>query len=100
MQTTDLDATKQVVRKFVDRVFVHQDPAAADALGTEDFTAHTCGPMPAGRDALKTGMARAGAGVSDAEFTIHDLIAEDDRVAARLTTTARHTGDFMGLPPT
>ena len=35
--------------------------------------------------------------MSDPEFVIHDLIAEGDRVAVRLTTTARHTGTFMGL---
>ena len=45
-------------------------------------------------------MQRAGAGVSEAEFEIHDLIAEGDRVAARLTTSARHTGTFMGIEPT
>ena len=56
--------------------------------------------MPPGREGLREGMRRAGAGVSEPEFTIHDLIAEGDRVAARLTTTARHTGTFMGIPPT
>jgi predicted ester cyclase len=44
-------------------------------------------------------MKRAGAGVSDPRFEIHDLIAEGDRVAARLTSSARHTGTFMGLEP-
>ncbi len=44
-------------------------------------------------------MRRAGAGISDPEFVIHDMIAEGDRVAARLTTSARHTGRFMGIEP-
>jgi predicted ester cyclase len=61
---------------------------------------HTFGPMPPGREGLREGMRRAGAGISDPEFTIHDLIAEGDEVAARLTTSARHTGSFMGIEPT
>jgi predicted ester cyclase len=30
---------------------------------------------------------------------IDDMIAEDDRVAVRLTTSARQTGTFMGIQP-
>jgi predicted ester cyclase len=37
--------------------------------------------------------------LSDIKFTIDDLIAEGDRVVARLTAGARQTGEFMGLPP-
>ena len=32
-------------------------------------------------------------------MTIEDMIAEGDRVAVRLTSSARQTGEFMGLPP-
>jgi predicted ester cyclase len=33
-------------------------------------------------------------------MTLDDVIAEDDRVAIRLRSHARHTGTFMGLPAT
>jgi predicted ester cyclase len=95
-----LERNKEIVRQIVDRIFVHQEDAAIDELVGEDFVPHTFGPMPKGREGLREGMKRAGAGVSDPEFTIHDIIAEGDRVAARLTTTARHTGQFMGVEPT
>ena len=91
---------KERVREIIDRIFVHQEEAAIDELVAEDFVPHTFGPMPPGREGLREGMRRAGAGISDPEFTIHDLIAEGDRVAARLTTSARHTGTFMGIEPT
>jgi steroid delta-isomerase-like uncharacterized protein len=96
----DLEVNKDVARRFIDGVFVRQDPRAVDELAAEDFTAHTFGGLPPGREPLKQAMARAGAGVSEARFEIHDMIAEGDRVAVRLTTTARHTGTFMGLPAT
>ena len=94
-----LEWNKGRVREIIDRIFVHQDDAAIDALIAEDFVPHTFGPMPPGREGLRAGMRRAGAGISDPEFVIHDMIAEGDRVAARLTTSARHTGTFMGIEP-
>lgn len=94
-----LEHNKQIARRFIDEVFVHQDPAAVDELAADDFTPHTFGPMPPGREPLKQAMARAGAGVSDPVFTIEDVIAEGDRVAVRLTTSATHSGTFMGIPP-
>jgi predicted ester cyclase len=97
---TDLEANKDVARRFIEGVFVKQDPRAVDELAAENFEAHTFGGLPPGREPLKEAMARAGAGVSEARFEIHDVIAEGDRVAVRLTTTARHTGPFMGIEPT
>lgn len=96
---TDLDANKQVARDFIDEVFVHGDAAAIDRLADEHFVAHTFGPTPVGRDALKAALPRVAAGISDPVFTIEDVIAEDDRVAVRMTSSATHSGTFMGVPP-
>jgi steroid delta-isomerase-like uncharacterized protein len=37
-------------------------------------------------------------GLADAKFRIEDEIGEGDKVAVRLTASARHVGDFMGMP--
>jgi predicted ester cyclase len=95
-----LERNKDVARQVIDRIFVHQEDAAIDELIAPDFVPHTFGPMPPGREGLRAGMQRAAAGVSEARFDIHDEIAEGDRVAVRLTTSARHTGQFMGIDPT
>jgi predicted ester cyclase len=95
-----LARNKDIARQVIDRIFVNQEDAAIDELISTDFVPHTFGPMPHGRDGLRAGMQRAGAGVSEARFEIRDMIAEGDRVAARLTTSARHTGQFMGIDPT
>jgi predicted ester cyclase len=102
-QTTDpstLEQNKEVARQLIDRIFVHQEDAAIDELIAEDFVPHTFGPMPPGREGLREGMKRAGAGLSDPKFEIQDMIAEGDRVAVRVTTSARQTGPFMGLDAT
>ena len=95
-----LERNKEVVRQLIDRIFVHQEDQAIDELIAPDFVPHTFGPMPPGREGLREGMKRAASGVSDPEFVVRDLIAEGDRVAARLTTSARHTGTFMGIEGT
>jgi len=95
----DLEANKGVALRFIERVFIDQDPKAVDELAADDFTAHTFGDLPPGREPLKGAMKRAGEGVSEPKFEIHDVIAEKDRVAVRLTTRARHSGTFMGVEP-
>ena len=95
-----LETNKEVARQVVDRIFVRGEDAAIDELISPEFHPYTFGPMPPGREGLREGMRRAHQGVSDPEFEIHDMIAEKDRVAVRLTTSARHTGTFMGLAPT
>jgi predicted ester cyclase len=97
---TQLERNKDVARQVIDRVFMHQEDAAIDELISIDFIPHTFGSMPSGREGLRAGMRRAAAGVSEARFEIHDEIAEGDRVAVRLTSSARHTGQFMGIDPT
>ncbi|HYK96250.1 MAG TPA: ester cyclase [Candidatus Dormibacteraeota bacterium] len=94
------ERNKAIARQVVDRIFTHQEDAAIDELIATGFVPHTFGPMAPGREGLRAGMQRAGAGVSEARFEIHDEIAEGDRVAVRLTSSARHTGTFMGIAPT
>ena len=97
---TDLrEQNKALVRRFVDEIFLRRDFAAVDELLTEDFTPHTWGPMPPGRDGLKEAITRVSAGISDARMTVEDVIAEGDRVAVRLTSSAVQSGELMGMPP-
>jgi steroid delta-isomerase-like uncharacterized protein len=89
-----------LVRRFIDDVFVARREDAIERLLHEDFVGHTWGPRPVGRDFLGGAIARVNAGLSDVSMTIEDTVAEGDRVAVRLTSRARHTGDFMGAPAT
>jgi predicted ester cyclase len=36
----------------------------------------------------------------DMHVTIDDMVAEGDKVAARVTMTGTHKGEIMGIPPT
>ncbi|MHB8459221.1 MAG: ester cyclase [Candidatus Limnocylindrales bacterium] len=94
-----IEENKALVRRFIDEVFVAGSFAAVDELVAEDFMPHTWGSMGSGRQALKDAITRVSTGLTDTSMTIEDMIAEDDRVAVRLTSRAVQIGAFMGLPP-
>lgn len=87
-----------LVRRFIDEIFLRGSFDAVDELLADDFTAHTWGPTGTGKAGLKAAIERVSAGLADATMTIEDTIAEGDRVAVRLTSSARQVGPFMGLP--
>jgi steroid delta-isomerase-like uncharacterized protein len=93
------EANKAVVRRFVDEVFVAGRMDAVDELVAPDFVPHSWPGTGPGPEELKRAMTRVFAGLSDVSMTIEDMIAEDDRVAVRLTAHAVQSGEFMGMPP-
>ena len=94
-----VDENKALVRRFIQEIFLAGRQDSVDELLTDDFLPHTWGRMEPGKDGLIDGIKRVSAGLSDAEMTIEDMIAEGDRVAVRLTSSASQTGPFMGIPP-
>jgi len=94
------EQNKVVVRRFIDEAFVKGNPDAIDKLVTHDFTPHSWGKMPSGVEPLKQAIRRVHAGLSDVSFKIEDMVAEEDKVAVRVTAHGKHRGEFMGLPAT
>lgn len=92
------DTNKQLVRRFVQEIFVAGRSESVDDLVAPDFVSHTWGMTEDGPAKLKATIERLSTTLRDAEFTVDDLIAEDDRVAARLTASATVVDEFMGMP--
>ncbi len=72
----------------------------SDSLA-EDFVDHEpvpgIPPTKAGTKELLTGMR---AGFPDMHFDVEDILADGDKVVARLHVTGTQTGSFMGTPAT
>lgn len=101
--TTDQATTernKKLVRRVFDEIFVHGSFDAVDELLAPDFVTHNAPSSGDGRADMKATIERVSKGLADPIFTVEDIFAEGDRVAARVTTGARHVGPFMGMPAT
>ena len=91
MAISDEEANKAAVRRYFDEVWVH---------GNVEFVRELFvpGSLLAGADESNARTMQQA--FSDIHMTIDDLIAEQDKVAARVTFTATHTGPLFGYPPT
>jgi steroid delta-isomerase-like uncharacterized protein len=72
-----------------------------DGLIAVDLVNHSLSPGEApGLAGTKQTLGMFHAVFSDLRVTTEDMIANEDKVVARLTMTGTNTGEFMGLPPT
>lgn len=99
--TTSLEENKALVRRLI---YEDINPGNADVAAqiiAPDFFDHTNPPgMQHGLQGHNMIVAVFKSAFSDYGFEIEDMLAEGDRVAARLTMHGRHTGDFLGIPAT
>jgi steroid delta-isomerase-like uncharacterized protein len=94
------EANKELVRRYQEAHNTNNLDALNDIVA-EDLVAHSLMPgVPQGLEGGKMVHQIALAAFPDFHATIEDLIAEGDRVAARMTFSGTHTGGpFMGIPP-
>ena len=93
------EANKALAKRFIEEIFEEGRVEALEELVDPDFVGHSGPSGDTDREALEGAMERVSKGLADVAFTIEDMIAEDDRVAVRLTSSARQVGEFMGIPP-
>lgn len=96
----ELDDNKALVRRFIGEIFERGNEAAVDELAAEEFESHALPSSGDGREDMRRAIERVHGGLADVEFTIEDMVAEGNRVAVRLRSSATHTGTFMGMPAT
>lgn len=93
------DANKAAVLRLYDECLNQGKFEAADCLISSRFIV----PGPeggTGPEGFKANTARLRAGFPDVHFTIHDLIAEDERVAVYWAWEGTHRGTFANIPAT
>lgn len=93
---------KTVIHSFIAHVNAHDFVGAAGLL-TEDCVHHTVGlghGRRVGREAWHSLMESLWAAFPDRCVRMHEVIAEAERVALRLTWTGTHLGEFAGRAAT
>jgi len=99
--TMSAETNKAVMHRFLEFINTASEKLAEELISPEAIF-HVPGraePMrgPAGYLAV-IGMMRGG--FPDIQWTLEEIIAEDDKVAARFMMRGTHHGSFFGVPPT
>jgi steroid delta-isomerase-like uncharacterized protein len=92
------ETNKAVVRRFYQEVFTQGKITVADEICSADYVDHDP-TNPAGTLAgLKQTAVEMQRAFPDVQWTVDDLIAEGDKIAARVTMHGTQQGDLMGIP--
>ena len=95
-----LEENKDIVRRYQEAYNTSNFEALADVLAADVLTPNIISGMPPGREgAIKVHQTTL-LGMPDYYTTIEDLIAEGDKVVARVRMTGTHTGNFYGIEAT
>ncbi len=103
--SSDSDATEkanlEVVSRFIEEFKNNANHEIVDELMSPDFVHHLTDPrLPEGREGIKILGQVIVAGFPDVHASVQDLLVDGDKVIERTQTSATHTGEFNGIPPT
>ena len=93
---TTVELNKELVRTLYEECINTRELGRLEDLIAPDFTG-TRGER--GPREFRATIETVLTGFPGVRFELHDLIGEDDKVAARWTFRATHRGRFVGLPP-
>jgi len=92
---------KEILQRVAEEIWNQGNLELADELFVPSFVNHDPNPgAVADLDGYKRWVLKWRAAFPDFRVEVHDLVAEGDKVAARLTATGTHQGDFLGVPAT
>jgi steroid delta-isomerase-like uncharacterized protein len=93
-----LEQNKALVRSYYDRVLAGRDASVLEDLLDPEFISHGPGGATAGVEGYTTAVAQTHAAFPDLVVTIHDQVAEADKVVTRWSATGTQTGPYVGVP--
>ena len=93
-----VENNKQAARRFHEEVINGRNLDALDELLAPDGVDHTFGSRNPEQAKQFFGMIHQA--FPDLHAEVHDVIAEGELVAARVTYTGTHQGEFLGIPAT
>jgi len=95
------EENKAVIRRFIEEFKNKANHSIVDELFSPTFVHHFQDPrLPQGREGFKILGQSVAKAFPDVHVTIHDLVAEGDRVVERNSVAATHEGEFNGIPAT
>lgn len=95
------DQNKTLIHRYYDAMWNLWDFTMADELLTQNFLFRgSLGMKTKGREAFRGYMRQVQDAFPDFHNTVEEIVAEDDRVVARLMYRGTHRGAIFGIAPT
>lgn len=95
----DLEANKVLIRSYIEEMWNKHQPSAADRFVATNYIEHNPA-LPSGLTGRKQFVAKVLAAFSNYHGEIQDLVAEGDKVVARVEWTGTNDGPLDGRPAT
>ena len=96
-----IEENKAVVRRFIEEVMNKGNLDVIDEICAEDAVDHNApAELPPGPEGVKQMIAMYRNAFPDIHITIEDMVAEEDKVVARMCIRGTHRGELMGMAPT
>jgi len=93
------ETNKAIVRRYFEQVFNEQRYDLADEFLSESIELHGSGLAP-GLEAVKQFFTAFTTSFPNGQTIIEDVVAEGNRVVARITFKGTHQGAIQGIPAT
>ncbi len=102
MKNSNLEENKAIVQRYVDEIQNKHNLDAIEDIFSSDFIDHmdSFGGLFQGLDGLKRGYSHQLTAFPDIQMTVHELIAEGDKVVVYKTGTGTHCEEYNGIPAT
>jgi steroid delta-isomerase-like uncharacterized protein len=94
------EENKAIARRFYEEIFNNHNLTVIDELVAFGCVEHPGTRPDQSREDLRQGLAEAFGEFPDIHATIEDMVAEGNKVVARLRIQMTHQSEFMGIPPT
>jgi steroid delta-isomerase-like uncharacterized protein len=92
---------KALIRRFIEEVFNQRNVDAIDRYIAANYVDHVTPPgVPNTREGFKQFIGTFLATFPDFHYTVEDLVADGDKVVARLTAQGTQQGALMDIPAT
>jgi steroid delta-isomerase-like uncharacterized protein len=97
----DPERAKGLIRRLFAEVLNEGKLGFLDSLIGSDYVEHSPAPVQAqGAEGVKAKVRDLRAAFPDIRFTLEELIAEGEILAARYHWQGTHRGSYLGIPPT
>jgi steroid delta-isomerase-like uncharacterized protein len=93
------EKNKKLVETLCKTVFQKHDFSKLDEIMRDDYIQHN-EDTPQGKIGFKQFFEQMFKAMPDFRYTVKKIVAEDDIVMIYSTTTATHSGEWLGNPPT